>query len=178
MAQLSQPRIRGYFARGDGAPTTKDKGDALEDLIVYLFEQIPGMSALFRNQRNPFGTEEIDIAFWNDKAPDGLYFLPDTILVECKNWSHPVDYDTLTGFDAKLRNCAQEVGILVATNGITGNPTFRTDAYSVVTNALAQRRRLIVMTRAEIESLTDTADIVLLFKTKLCQLAASGSIFL
>ncbi len=177
MAQLSQSRIQDYFARGDSATTTKDKGDALEDLIVYLFEQIPGMSARFRNQRNPFGTEEIDIAFWNDKAPDGLYFLPDTVLVECKNWSHPVDYDTLVGFDAKLRNRAQQVGILIATNGITGNPTFRTDAYSVITNALAQQRRLIVLTRVEIETLTDTADIVLLFKTKLLQLAASGTIF-
>lgn len=110
MAQLSHRRIRSYLARGDGA-TTKDKGDALEELIVYLFEKIPGMTALFRNQRNPFGTEEIDIAFWNDKAPDGLYFLPDTILVECKNWSHPVDYDTLAGFDAKLRNRAQSCAI-------------------------------------------------------------------
>src|SRR5579875_3861734 len=89
MAQLSHVRIRDYLARGDVATTTKDKGDALEDLIVYLFEQIPGMTALFRNRRNPFGTEEIDVAFWNDKVPAGLYFLPDTVLVECKNWSHP-----------------------------------------------------------------------------------------
>ncbi len=177
MAQLSQSRIADCFARGDNASTTKEKGDALEDLIVYLFAQIPGMTALFRNRRNPFGTEEIDIAFWNDREPDGLYFLPDTILVECKNWSHPVDYDTLTGFDAKLRGRAQSVGILVAAGGITGNPAFSTDAYSVVTNALAQQRRLIVMTRAEIEAVADTADIVLLFKTRLCQLAASGTIF-
>lgn len=177
MARVSRIRIRDYLARGDGATTTKEKGDALEDLVVYLFEQIPGMTALFRNRRNPFGAEEIDIAFWNDKAPDGLYFLPDTVLVECKNWSHPVDYDTLVGFDAKLRSRAQSIGILIAANGITGNPTFSTDAYSVVTNALAQQRRLIVMTRAEIEAVTDTVDIVLLFKTKLCQLAASGAIF-
>ncbi len=177
MASFSTVRIRTYLARGDGATTTKDKGDALEDLIVYLFERIPGMTALFRNQRNPFGTEEIDIAFWNDRAPDGLYFLPDTILVECKNWSHPVDYDTLAGFDAKLRSRAQSVGILIAANGITGNPAFKADAYSVVTNALAQQRRLIVLTRAEIEAMADTDDLVLLFKTKLCQLAASGTIF-
>ena len=41
MAQLSRARIGGYFARGDSAITTKEKGDALEDLIVYLFEQVP-----------------------------------------------------------------------------------------------------------------------------------------
>jgi len=178
MAQLSRARIGGYFARGDSAHTTKEKGDALEDLIVYLFEQVPGMTALSRNQRNPFGTEEIDIAFWNDRLPAGLYFLPDTVLVECKNWSHPVDYNTLVGFDAKLRSRAQPLGILVAASGITGNPTFSSDAYSVVTNALAQQRRLIVITRAEIEAMTQTADIVLLFKTKLCQLAATGTIVL
>jgi len=64
MAKISSARILDYFARGDNATTTQEKGDALEELIVYLFGYVPGLSSTLvqRNQRNPSGTEEINVA--------------------------------------------------------------------------------------------------------------------
>ena len=44
MAQLSTVRIRTYLARGDSATTTKDKGDALEDLIVLTRAEIEALA--------------------------------------------------------------------------------------------------------------------------------------
>jgi hypothetical protein len=40
-----------------------------------------------------------------------------------------------------------------------------------------EKIRVIVITRAEIESWTDSSDVIDLFKRKLCELTVDGSIF-
>lgn len=77
MARISQTRIRQFLHRSDNAQTTTERGRALEDLICYLFEKLPGIALTARDVLNTFDTEEIDVAFWNDRHPRGLYFLPD-----------------------------------------------------------------------------------------------------
>jgi len=44
--------------------------------------------------------------------------------------------------------------------------------------ALGRGMQVIVINRAEIESLTDTIQFVRLMKEKLCELAVSGTVFL
>jgi MinD-like ATPase involved in chromosome partitioning or flagellar assembly len=70
------------------------------------------------------------------------------------------------------------MGILVAANGITGDPIERSRAYSVLERALSDHQEILVVTRDEIESLTDTTELVYLLKQKRAQLAVSGTIFL
>src|SRR6266581_8269737 len=72
---------------GDQAGTAAAQGRALEDLIVYLFELIPGITVTARNELNAFGAEEIAVAFWNEGDPSGLRQFDHIVLVECKNWS-------------------------------------------------------------------------------------------
>jgi hypothetical protein len=69
------------------------------------------------------------------------------------------------------------MGILVAAAGITGDPTRLTAAHSVLARALGQGREILVITRAEIEKLSDTDELVRLLKQKRAQLAVSGTIF-
>jgi len=81
-------------------------GRALEDLICYVTGLIPGVAITHRNELNAFDTEEIDVAIWNDGAADGLFFLPNIILVECKNW---FDIEWEAGKSTgSTRNCAIE----------------------------------------------------------------------
>lgn len=68
------------------------------------------------------------------------------------------------------------MGIFVAPADITGDPSARTAAHEVLSRALQQGREVIVVTRREIEGLSDTDDLVLL-KRKRAQLAVSGTIF-
>ena len=75
----------------DAAIGSVEKGKTLEELLAYLLESIPGSTELRRNVINEFGTEEIDLIFLHQPCPDGLWFLSALILVECKNWSRPVD---------------------------------------------------------------------------------------
>lgn len=178
MPRLSAKRIRDYFQQGDNSITTVEKGKALEDLICYLVEKVPGIEVVKRNQLNAFDTEEIDVAFWNNQAPNGFYFLPHIILVECKNWSKPVGSQEVSYFANRLRNRGCDYGILVATNGITGVAEDLTRANYELAMALAQGLRILVITRVEIEALRSTEQLVLLFKEKLCELTVSGTLFL
>src|SRR5262245_12840069 len=153
MGAIDQAHIGRLLCKGREAKTTKEKGDALETLICDLFQTIPGITVTRRNERNAFDTEEIDVAFFNEQTAGGLPFLPWIILVECKNWSHPVGSEHVSWFDTKMRNRGVEFGILIAASGITGNPVLLTDAHSTIASALKERRRLIVITADEIQCL-------------------------
>ena len=122
MVNYSKKKIDGYLNNGDKATTNIAKGQALENLICYIIEKVPGILVTKRNELNAFNTEEIDIAYWNDKHPDGFYFLPHVFLAECKNWSNPVGSQEVSYFTSRLSNRGLDYGILIATNGITGNP--------------------------------------------------------
>ena len=125
---------------------------------------------------NPFHTEEIDVALWNDGHPDGLFFLPNIILVESKNWSKSVGSAEVNWFDTKLRNRGLNFGVLVATNGITGNAEDLTAAHSIVAAALREGRRLVVVRTQELLALGDSLEFVRLIKEKLCDLAVRGTV--
>lgn len=177
MTAIDRARVAALFAAGDSADTRAARGKALEDLITYLFELVPGITLSARNALNAFHAEEIDIAFWNEGDPQGLRLFDHLILVECKNWSSPVGYPELELFNAKLHRRGRPLGILIAAAGITGDATALTAAHSVLAHALEHRREILVMTRAEIEKLADTDDLVRLLKRKRAQLAVSGTIF-
>ncbi|CAG9183876.1 restriction endonuclease [Cupriavidus pinatubonensis] len=176
MAAIDQGIVRAFFGAGDSAPTTAAKGRALEDLICYLFSQVPGVSITRRNEMNAFETEEIDIALWNDGHADGFFFLPNIILIECKNWSSAVGSIEVNWFDSKLRNRGLDFGMLVATNGVSGDAQQVDAAHFTVAAALREGRRLIVFTREEILQFTDSAELVRAVKEKLCDLAVAGTI--
>ncbi len=178
MARISLQRIQQYLTIGDNAATTTEKGKALEDLICYIFGKIPGISVTRRNTLNQFQSEEIDVAFWNRPHHNGLYFLQNIILVECKNWSQPLGSDEVGWFDAKLRRRAQPFGILVAANGITGNAADKTAAHDVISAALTEGRQFVVITRQEIETLTESTELVELIQNKLCELAVAGTLLI
>ena len=177
MAKFSPKRILAMFDAGELAATTTERGRALEDLICYIFQKVPGIEIAKRNALNYFHTEEVDVALWNNPHSNGLYFLPNIILIECKNWSNPVGSQEVAYFSQRLQNRGRDYGVLVAANGITGVPADLTDANYEIAMALTRGIHIVVLTRSEIESLVDTAQLVNLMKEKLCELAVSGTVF-
>jgi hypothetical protein len=176
MALIVPAMVQAYVQQGSAGATIVDQGRALEDLICYVFTQVPGISVTRRNEMNVFHTEEIDVALWNDAPPDGFFFLPNLILVECKNWSKSVGSSEVNWFDSKLRNRGLSFGVLVATNGITGNANDLSAAHSIVAAALREGRRLIVIRSQELLDLTDSIELIRLVKEKLCDLAVRGAV--
>lgn len=177
MPVLDAATMQGHIAIAlNATATTSQRGKALEDLVAYVFSQVPGIAVTHRNEMNVFNTEEIDVAIFNDGASDGFHYLPSVVLIECKNWSSPVSSGEVSWFLNKLRSRGLDFGVLIATNGITGNPDDLTAAHSLVAGALLERRKLVVLTTAEIAVLPSTDDLSRLIKRKLCELAVKGSI--
>jgi Restriction endonuclease len=177
MALISRRIIQRHLHDGDTATTAAGKGRALEELIAYLFGKVPGIIVTARNQNNTFGSEELDVAFWNERQRNGCYFLPNVIIVECKNWSRPIGCDEVTHFDAKIRRRGLEYGILVAANGITGDAANRTAANHIVFSSLSEGRKIIVISRTDIEGFNNTDELIFLLKQKITSLYVEGSVF-
>ena len=150
------------------------RGKAFEDLLCHLFGSVRGVTVRRRNKKNPFQTEEIDVALWNEIGRSALQFLPCIILAECKNWTTPVGSIDVSWFLQKLEGRGCEVGVLFAANGVTGDPQQRSDAHFEIAQALRNGRRLILLTSDDVRGLTGGAALVKLIKEKLCDLVAGG----
>ena len=162
----------------DRARTTYDKGKSFEDLICFLFETIPGITTR-RNKKNVFNTEEVDVILANEFFPGGLPSpaFPPHILIECKNWSVKVDSMNVKWFDDKLESRELALGILIAAQGITGNSQHLTDAHFIIAKALPKGRRMLAITRKDIENLMNASDLVRLLKEKLSDLFLNMTCF-
>lgn len=154
--------------------TVQKRGKILEDLACYLFEMIPGIEIAARNTMNVYNTEEIDVSIWNNKKKDGLHFLNDIFLIECKNWSSPVTSIEVNWFATKIEDRGLDFGVLLATNGITHEEHEIKRAQRIQTNLLKKHIRMIVLTGEDIVSLASTDDMVLLIKRKICELVVNG----
>jgi len=176
MVPYTQATLLTFFNDCDNGATNQIRGKAFEDLAAYLFETIPGIPFSIRNTMNTFLTEEIDVAIWNDRAPDGLPFLPHVILIECKNWSGPVSSVEVAWFATKLTDRGLDFGILIANAGITGNAADLDRAHFIIATNLAKGQKIIVITRTEISALTNTVDLITLIKGKICLLHVGGRI--
>ena len=176
MAVIDRQVLEDFIRIGANAPNTTEQGQALENLICSLFSLVPGITITHRNTLNVFKTEEIDVALWNDREDTGLSFLPNIILVECKNWSDRVSSEEVNWFDSKLRNRGLDFGILVSPKGITGDQSKLTAAHKVISSAQLERRRLVILTTDEILDLKNTDELSHLLKIKLCNLVVNGTI--
>jgi hypothetical protein len=168
-------RIRELLQRSDDENDSVEKGRLLEDLICHLLGGIPGISITLRNELDAFKAGEIDVTFFNEKHSQGLFFLGQVLMVECKNWSNPVGADELAVFDSKLKDHCVADGILMALNGITGDPKLLSSAHQKVAVALRDGRRIVVITRQDIEAIDRTDQIVDMLKLKLLKLHAKRS---
>ena len=177
MPIYSRKKILQLLEAADAATTTDEKGKQFEVLIEYVFAKIPGLSLPQRDLLNRFESEEIDVAFFNDQHAKGLKFFDANLLIECKNWSGTVGSKEVGTFISKVRNRGLDFGILVAANGITGSAEDGRQAHHQVALALKDRIQIIVITRAEIEGLRTTDELVTMIKTKVCQLIASGTVW-
>jgi hypothetical protein len=158
--------IATMLAAADGG-TTAQKGDALEQVVAATLCLLDGVDVLFTNAVDVDNSCEIDILLYNKRLPAGLPFLPDYILVECKNWNAPVNTATLRAFTSKLRQFKLDFGIVVASNGITGNPADRTAGHAHLRREFDQASlKTLVLTRPEIEHLVSSEDLGMILRKK------------
>lgn len=164
--------FRTLIAAVDAAATNQQKGQSFEHLSIYMFEHLEGVEVTEHDIRMP--SEEIDIVLWNAQTEEILRPWDAVILVECKNWSATVGAPVLDNFVNKVRRRALTTGIFVAANGVTGG-FVRGDgadpgAVGILTSALQDGIRVIVITMDDIRAITSLDDIRTLIKKRYCGL--------
>jgi predicted Mrr-cat superfamily restriction endonuclease len=116
---------------------------------------------------NRANSAEVDLFLFNNQHLSPIEFLPHFLIIECKNWRSPVNSATVRDFITKVRSARQEVGILVAANGVTGDAVDQTAANDDIRLAFDQDGiKILVLTRREIEQLRSSREIVLLLEEK------------
>jgi Restriction endonuclease len=143
------------------AATTREKGQRLEELMVWLLPHIPGFQVRRRDVFDSEHSQEIDIVLWNERRSDGFAGFGEIIMVECKNWTRPVDSSDVAWFYWKMRMGGVREGLLIAASGITGEQNRLRNAREIVISANRDdpSRRIFVITLDEISALTSRDDL-------------------
>ncbi|GAB2640690.1 restriction endonuclease [Nocardia goodfellowii] len=175
MSDLDPLVVQAFLHTARTAADTDSQGKAYEELTAYLFGLVPGCLT-DRNLMSFFKTEQIDVAVANNKHNDGLYALPHVFLIECKNWSSPVDSSTLGYFINILRSRKVEVGILIAANGITGDPIALTNAHALGVSAIADGIKMLIITTEDIAKLTCVTELVEIILRRFLRAYARGGL--
>lgn len=166
MPDIDHAAIAARLAAGD-AGNTAEKGEALEAVVAETFCQLEGVGVIKRNVLDNAGSLEIDILLYNQRHPAGLPFLPNHLVIECKNWQAAVNSATLTVFTGKLHKFRVDFGILVAANGITGDAQDRTAAHAHLRSVYDRDGLIvIVISREELEGLRTTEDLGEIIRAK------------
>jgi Restriction endonuclease len=171
VTDYSTQKVLEFIRTGlDKTLSNKARGDALEDLVCYLLEELPGVKTK-RNVIDRSRNCEVDVIVANCQH-GWMTQYPKHFFVECKNWDTPADSKVLRDFAMKMEDRYVEVGVLVTANGITGNPTDLTAAHQEIVIQQAKGRRIIVVTLEEIKLVATTEDFELLLLE--CLMATVG----
>jgi hypothetical protein len=172
MARYSKARIAALLSACDNAKTNAAAGRALEDLVAYLFEKMPGVELYDRNILDAPRAHELDLAFWSLPAKSPISFLDSIVIVECKNTGTPVGSQAVGWFVRKLQDHGAQNGVLVALSGITGAQNARDNAHHEVLSALTRDRiKVLLLSRQEIDNLDTTDELATLLKKKFLALS-------
>jgi hypothetical protein len=151
-------------------PKAQLKGKRLEDLVRTIFEAVPGLKFEGSNLKNEYGTEEIDLLFWNDSVLDGVYFLDCPLIIECKSSGKPVSGRDVRYFATSLKDKGRRSGVLVALNGIRGDEASISAGYFHLTAALGDGVTILILTADHLRSFKSGADVVAALRKALTEL--------
>jgi hypothetical protein len=119
------------------------------------------------NVLNDPGSSEVDVCFWNSRHNGSIDFLPQILIVECKNTAERVGSAAVRSFFAKLQGMHLDHGILVAANGITGGVESLRAAHDVIRTAFQRHQlRNIVLTRSELGAVRGADGLIQLLQDK------------
>lgn len=160
MPRFSQRRIRQLLAQSD-AGNTHVKGRVFEDLALYLFEKFSGVRLADRNVLDASGSQEIDLALWNNRVIGPFDILDPIVICECKNEANPLSSAKVREFVHKLRTRGAKSGVLISSSGISGQLNGYRYANSVIIDALSiDGIKVIVIDREDIFSYSTTDDML------------------
>ncbi|GAA3033663.1 hypothetical protein [Actinokineospora globicatena] len=172
MTDLDKARIVELLDQASNGLTADYRGKKYEELLKFIFESVPGVFSA-TNTRNYFGAEQVDIAIGHSGAFRGV---PSEFLVECKNYSSPLDSKAVGYFLFICLSRNSSLAVIAAASGLSGDPEDMTYAHSLALAASAMGCRLIIITTKDILGFQSTSDIVDLVSRRWLSAFANGGI--
>jgi hypothetical protein len=160
-------QIADAWTQSDAAASRNERGEILENLVKYIFGNLPGFSHWKSRHLTNDGSAEFDVCFHNDIRLSPFPFAEPAMVVECKNTGRRIDSAGVRNFIAKLEDVQVSWAFLVAAQGITGSGKRNTRAHAVIQTARTRKANLLVITRAEIEALRSNEHFVALVRDKI-----------
>jgi len=140
--------------------TNSEKGEAMADLVEYMFTAADGIALIKRGLLDVDGSGEIDLVFSNDVFVSQMMTPGITVFIECKNEARKIGATQVRTFASKLNDHNQPLGVMVTAKGLSGGP--RTHAHAVVTTELSKGRTIVVLTLDDLALITHSKDLVAL----------------
>ncbi|WP_308491857.1 restriction endonuclease [Microbacterium terrisoli] len=172
MTQFQEEVARILHEAEDPDLDSQARGRKFEELLIYMFDSVDD-SLVAGNVTSGFAAEQIDIAVSNRGGFPGL---PSQFLVECKNYSSPLDSKSVGYFLFICLSRRAELAVIVAKSGLTGNAAEQNHALSLAKAAAPMGCRIVVITREDIVSLSSPSDLVDLMETRYLIAFASGGV--
>jgi hypothetical protein len=170
MGKLNTQRLAECLDAALAATTANAKGRLYQEAAEIVFSGLHGVEVVSSNATNAFHSEEIDVGLYVGDVPRGFPLTELLVLVEVKNWDRPLDSQGVEWFVSKLRQRSLKEGLLIAANGVTGDPTQLTSAHDVIQAALREGICILVITDDDLRQLRTSADVEELIKVKLVRL--------
>lgn len=171
MSELSD-QIAELLAAADAAAPGHATGVAYEQLLLHIFGSVDG-TIVQPDEKSHYGTEQVDIAVSHGGVFPGV---PNKFLVECKNYAHPVDSRSVGYFLYICVSRACELAVVVAANGLTGNPDDDAHAHSLAKAAAALKCLLILITTQDLLQIETPQDVITLVSRRYLTAFAKGGI--
>jgi hypothetical protein len=172
MAPFPRAQIAALLQVASMGATPQIRGASLEQAACEMIGAAPGILAPVTNAVDYAIAGEIDILFPNKAPANGLWFLPRAFLCECKNWNSPVGTNEVRVFTDKIKERACGSGILISTNGITGNHEELTSANRHIARALETGIEIIVLDWVNLQEIRSTKGLIRCIEQKWIRLKA------
>jgi hypothetical protein len=152
------------------ATSAHARGSALEDLVQNVFAATPSVKLYMRDVKDQDGTQEVDLIF-SHLQHISSFPIPDvTIIIECKNEKRKSTSEQITRFGTKLKSRNAKIGIFVTAAGLSGKIKPAAAAHAAIRDELSAGASIIVVTAAELATLTSSDDLAALLRDRLLEL--------
>jgi len=149
------------------------KGEAMADLVEYVFTEVPGVLLVERSHTYPDNTAEVDFIFSNKPYVSLLPTHGVTVFIECKNEARKISASQVRVFGSKLGDRAQRFGVMVTRQGLSGKGM--SSAHGAIVRELQHGRSIVVLTLPELAALLVSDDLVALCEARLMELESKGT---
>jgi hypothetical protein len=172
VSELDPVEVHRLLQEAESGANADERGKRYEALLTYVFDTVPD-TLVVANTRNYFGGEQVDLAISNGGGFPGL---PGQFLVECKNYREPVDSKAVGYFLFICQMRGSDLAVIAAANGLTGDRNDGSYAHSLALAASASGCRLVVITTADLLSLTSVQDLTDMLRHRWLEAWANGGI--